>query len=278
MNKEKTKGTALVRVGDTSKDLDALAAGIREDLKAAQAGIRTTVERMGAIGEKLNQAKELLGPRGKWETWVADNTPFKLRTAQLYMRFARELPKAQRVALSTVRDALEQLAPPAPPEPTPELPLQRRPYGAPSRLVPPAPPPRDPSDSPTRQAEIQRDRKEAAIQRRLDDIEDAIEKFWRAVRDARTVPNFGTSRYETYMPRRYDDLNTLAALYLGALRKSADLPDSWDDLGDDILDAAQAIGEKQRQQALDRLKEMSNRPGPVGEAAAEFLKLEGDSK
>ena len=74
MNKEKTKGTALVRVGDTSKDLDALAAGIREDLKAAQAGIRTTVERMGAIGEKLNQAKELLGPRGKWETWVADNT------------------------------------------------------------------------------------------------------------------------------------------------------------------------------------------------------------
>jgi hypothetical protein len=64
-----------------------------------------------AAGEALIEAKEHVG-HGKWLRWVDDHLDFSERTAQYYMRIARN---PQRVAdLGSVRQALAELANPTP--------------------------------------------------------------------------------------------------------------------------------------------------------------------
>ncbi|MEQ9643225.1 MAG: DUF3102 domain-containing protein [Alphaproteobacteria bacterium] len=98
-------------------------------------GVRTTVNVAIEVGVLLNLAKGRI-PQGHWEEWIGANCTFSLRSAQGYMRLARERAKieqdaeAQPVALLGLRDALTALADnsrqstpgetgsPPPPEPT----------------------------------------------------------------------------------------------------------------------------------------------------------------
>ena len=62
-------------------------------------------------GRLLAEAKSKC-EHGTWRQWVADNCRFSLRTGQLYMRIARELPKAQHVARLSLREAAKLLRKP----------------------------------------------------------------------------------------------------------------------------------------------------------------------
>src|SRR5262249_22843249 len=67
-------------------------------------------------GNLLVDAKRQVG-HGEWLDWLRANCPFSERTAQAYMRLAREVPrldeaKAQRVAGLSVRQAIRELSSP----------------------------------------------------------------------------------------------------------------------------------------------------------------------
>jgi Protein of unknown function (DUF3102) len=87
-----------------------LAQAIDREHQAAIGATRTAIEHAVTCGKLLVQAKGTL-PHGEWLYWLEANTSVSTRTAQVYMRLARELPKlseenAQRAALLTIRDAI----------------------------------------------------------------------------------------------------------------------------------------------------------------------------
>jgi hypothetical protein len=87
-----------------------LAAQIEAEHQAAVGASRTALEHAVRCGELLIRAKSEIG-HGDWIEWLEVNCSVRPRTAQVYMRLARELPKlseenAQRVAHLTVRDAV----------------------------------------------------------------------------------------------------------------------------------------------------------------------------
>lgn len=91
-----------------------LADTIKAEIAAGEAAGRKTVEHFRLAGLALIEAKERL-PHGHFLPFVDDEVKIKRRTAQAYMRLARELPKlpekkAQRVAHLSFRDALAELA------------------------------------------------------------------------------------------------------------------------------------------------------------------------
>jgi len=95
---------------------DQIAAKIIAEHARAQDAARSAVEHARSAGMLLTEAK-LQVAHGEWAGWVRDRLPFSLRTAQTYMRVARELPgldeaKAQRVAHLPLRQLLEALATP----------------------------------------------------------------------------------------------------------------------------------------------------------------------
>lgn len=97
-------------------ELTTLAADIRESHEAAIAAGRSALEHARCAGELLVEAKRQVG-HGTWLVWLRDHCPtLSARTAQVYMRIAREWPaleaKAQRVADLPVREALALLATP----------------------------------------------------------------------------------------------------------------------------------------------------------------------
>lgn len=94
--------------GDNS--LPDLAARIR----AAHQAVGEAMKHAIAAGELLAEAKSKV-PHGDWLLWLEANCEMSERTAQGYMRIARELArlepaKAQRVADLSVRDALRSLS------------------------------------------------------------------------------------------------------------------------------------------------------------------------
>jgi hypothetical protein len=95
-------------------DLEALAAKIAEEHARAQAAMRTSVEHAVRTGDMLIKAKRLIG-HGGFQIFVERYCEIAPRTAQAYMRLARELPKlptakAQRVADLSLRDAISAVA------------------------------------------------------------------------------------------------------------------------------------------------------------------------
>jgi hypothetical protein len=91
-----------------------LAARIRAAHEAARGALHASVRHAVEAGGLLLQAKRTVG-HGGWAAWVERNCAMAPRTAQAYMRLAREMPrldpaKAQRVADSSLRDALSALA------------------------------------------------------------------------------------------------------------------------------------------------------------------------
>ena len=75
--------------------LDDLAMKIRE----AYAGLmETATERALKVGRLLLEAKKHVS-EGKWETWLAANVPFGVRSAQRFMQLTRA-PKLHATSLS----------------------------------------------------------------------------------------------------------------------------------------------------------------------------------
>lgn len=94
--------------------LAALARQINAAHKACELAVREAVNHALLAGELLNEAKARVA-HGAWKSWLANHVDCSERTAQLYMRVARELPrldasKAQRVALLPLRNLASALA------------------------------------------------------------------------------------------------------------------------------------------------------------------------
>lgn len=107
-------------------DLTTLAIQINQEHVNGEAAFKAGIQHALRAGELLLQAKALC-PHGEWGQWLKDNCSFSERTAQAYMRVARELPgltseKAQRVADLSFRETLALLA-----EPKEDNPEQFRP-------------------------------------------------------------------------------------------------------------------------------------------------------
>lgn len=96
-------------------ELHRLAGQIREEHARCETSARTMLEHAREVGRLLIEAKSKV-QHGGWETWVADNCGFSLRTGQAYMRLARGLldGKAQRAAPLSLREGLALLAEPEP--------------------------------------------------------------------------------------------------------------------------------------------------------------------
>ena len=98
----------------TAIALQDLVQAIDQEHQAAVGAARSAVEHAIECGKLLFEAKTVVG-HGAWLGWVETNCTFGQRTAQGYMRLARELPRldeanAQRVAHLSLRDALGTLA------------------------------------------------------------------------------------------------------------------------------------------------------------------------
>ncbi|MDV7210122.1 DUF3102 domain-containing protein [Azotobacter beijerinckii] len=94
--------------------LATLAASINRCIREAESAARTAVELAIEAGQQLNTAKEQV-PHGQWESWLSENVEAAPRTAQAYMRLAREVPllsaeEAQRVADLPLREAMKAIA------------------------------------------------------------------------------------------------------------------------------------------------------------------------
>lgn len=98
-------------------DLATLADQINAEHRACDEALRKGLAHAVRAGELLVEAKAQV-KHGQWEQWVAQNFEGSARTAQAYMKVAREIPtldgaKAQRVALLSFRGALKELSGPA---------------------------------------------------------------------------------------------------------------------------------------------------------------------
>jgi hypothetical protein len=93
---------------------ETIAEGINREHAAAQAFARTALEHARLCGELLIQAKASQR-HGSWRGWLAQHTTISERTAQGYMRLAREWERVieanpQRVADFSLRQALQYVA------------------------------------------------------------------------------------------------------------------------------------------------------------------------
>ena len=68
--------------------LPELASRIRAEHQATSAALKSSVQHSITPGELLIEAKALV-KHGRWLPWLAENCGFSERTAQLYMRCAR---------------------------------------------------------------------------------------------------------------------------------------------------------------------------------------------
>jgi hypothetical protein len=100
-----TKSTAA------SPPLADIAARINKAHDRASASARSTIEAAMEAGSLLIQAKDQVG-HGGWLPWLKANTSVNKRTAQGYMKLARELDKSAVSAHLTVDGALKMLSTP----------------------------------------------------------------------------------------------------------------------------------------------------------------------
>ena len=94
--------------------LESLAVRINHCICDAEKSARTAMDLALEAGHSLNLAKEQV-PHGQWNAWLAENVTAAPRTAQAYMRLAREVPllsveEAQRVADLPLREAVKAIA------------------------------------------------------------------------------------------------------------------------------------------------------------------------
>ncbi len=95
--------------------LTTLAVEIRTEVEAAEADFQSAVRHAIAAGEKLTEAKALV-PHGQWLPWLEANFEGGERTAQNYMRLARNRNAV--ADLPSVREAVALLTSPRPEQDT----------------------------------------------------------------------------------------------------------------------------------------------------------------
>ena len=112
-------------------DLAVIAHDLNQHVESAERHASKAVEAAVKAGGLLREAKEIV-PHGEWEKWITDNTTLAPRTAQAYMRLAKqvtELPQeeAQRVAELPLREAMRAISTPAeaPPRSSPVFDTRR---------------------------------------------------------------------------------------------------------------------------------------------------------
>jgi hypothetical protein len=96
---------------DTSPPLADIAARINEAHDRASAFAQSAIEAAMKVGHLLIQAKAEVG-HGRWLSWLMTNTSVSERTAQAYMKLARDLPKSAVTADLTLDGALKLLSAP----------------------------------------------------------------------------------------------------------------------------------------------------------------------
>jgi hypothetical protein len=74
---------------DRSNSLTDLAARIKAEHEAVSAALKESVRHAIAAGELLLEAKARVGQHGQWLPWLRDHCTISERTAQLYMRVAK---------------------------------------------------------------------------------------------------------------------------------------------------------------------------------------------
>jgi Protein of unknown function (DUF3102) len=82
-------------VTDRSNSLADLAARIRTEHEATATALKRSVLHAMAAGDLLLEAKTAV-PHGKWLCWFADNCTMSARTAQLYMKLAKNRAKIEK--------------------------------------------------------------------------------------------------------------------------------------------------------------------------------------
>lgn len=109
-------------VATVEQQLLSLAKRVRAEHKATEIAVTRSLEHALAAGDLLIEAKQLIG-HGQWLPWLAKHCDLPDRTAQLYMRCARErilieqaAIKSATVADLTLRNATSLLAK-SPPKP-----------------------------------------------------------------------------------------------------------------------------------------------------------------
>jgi hypothetical protein len=134
-----TKSTSLGSAASSS--LADIAARINEAHDQANGSYQRTIEAAMEAGRLLIQAKEQVG-HGGWLQWLKVNTCVSERTAQYYMKVARDLPKSAIIADLTLNRALKLLGTP---EVNPKRPAAPRsaasPKSAKVEVLPPEPKP-----------------------------------------------------------------------------------------------------------------------------------------
>src|SRR5690242_671326 len=95
------KGIAALPLAD-------IAARINEAHDRASTSARSTIEAAMEAGRLLIQAKDQID-HGDWLPWLKANTSVSERTAQVYMKLARDLPKSAVTADLTLDGALKLL-------------------------------------------------------------------------------------------------------------------------------------------------------------------------
>ena len=100
---------------NTTVALTGLARRINAEHEATRASIQKGLEHALNAGELLEEAKAII-PHGHWLPWLKDNCSFSERTAQLYMKVARERERlgAESASLAdlTLEGAAQHLAKP----------------------------------------------------------------------------------------------------------------------------------------------------------------------
>ncbi len=100
------KITDVERAGDplaASNSLADLAVRIKAEHAAAAASLRESVRHAIAAGEMLVEAKAMV-PHGQWLPWLADHVAISERTAQLYMRIAKNRTEVEAQMRNGVAD------------------------------------------------------------------------------------------------------------------------------------------------------------------------------
>ena len=95
-----------VRAGDplaASNSLADLAIRIKAEHAAAAASLRESVRHAISAGEMLVEAKAMV-PHGQWLLWLADHVSISERTAQLYMRIAKNRAEVEKQMRNDVAD------------------------------------------------------------------------------------------------------------------------------------------------------------------------------
>jgi hypothetical protein len=100
----------LGKVDVSALGLEDLATRINAEHRACEAALKSGLAHALAAGRLLTEAKSHT-KHGEWGNWLKANFEGSARTAQAYMRVARELPaNAQRVTHLSFRGALKELS------------------------------------------------------------------------------------------------------------------------------------------------------------------------